>query len=115
MAGGLVHNSPTYSQSAVLGCVLNQCPREVVQLANPIAYIDASDRNTSFLIAHGDADTAVGWRQSQIFYDALRAQGVPAELSIVPGAGHYWEHASADQTQRLLAQAFSFFDEKLKP
>lgn len=114
-AGGLVHNSPKSSQSALLGCVLNLCPKDVVERANPIAYIDPGDRRTRVLIAHGDADKAVGWRQSQIFYDALKAQGVPAELSIVPGAGHYWENATPAQLQRELDRVFAFFATTLKP
>lgn len=113
--GGLVHNSPKSSQTALLGCQIDLCPKEFVQSANPIRYIDPSDRGTKFLIVHGEADLAVGWRQSQILQDALKSAGIESELTIVPGAGHYLEHATPAQSQKLLGDVLAFFAKTLKP
>jgi len=104
----LKHNSPDSTQSQVLGCVLQDCPQEVVQRANPIAYIDASDKNVPFLIVHGADDTAVSPKQSQIFYDALRAKGIPAKLEIAKGAGHGFQGASQEQLKSILDMTFDF-------
>jgi dipeptidyl aminopeptidase/acylaminoacyl peptidase len=40
-----------------------------------------------FLIQHGSADTEVPPDQSQKLNDALKAQSVPTEILIYPGAG----------------------------
>jgi acetyl esterase/lipase len=110
----LIHNSPDSTQSQVLGCVLHyQCPKEVVERANPIAYIDSTDSAVSFLVVHGDADTAVSWKQSQILHDALRAKGITARLDIVPGVNHNFAGISKEQSQRVMDAAFSFLDETL--
>lgn len=104
----LIHNSPDSSQSQVLGCVLHECPKDVVQKANPIGYIDASDANVPFLIVHGEADTAVSWKQSQILYDALRAKGVSAKLEVVPGVGHSFQGGKPEQLKSILDMTLDF-------
>lgn len=104
----IVHNSPDSSQSQVLGCVLHECPKDVVQKANPIGYVDASDANVPFLIVHGDGDTAVSWKQSQILYDALRAKGVSAKLEVVPGVGHSFQGAKPEQLKSILDMSLDF-------
>lgn len=111
----LIHNSPDSSQSRVLGCVLHyECPASVVAKANPIAYIDAKDSNVSFLIQHGDDDRAVSWKQGQIFYDALRAKGIPAKFDLIPGGDHYFTGVNKDQAKQILDSLFSFLDGNLK-
>lgn len=110
----IIHNSPDSSQSNVLGCVLHyQCPSSVVQRANPIAYIDAADANVPFLIVHGDGDTAVSWKQSQILYDALRAKNVSAKLEIIPGLGHSFQGATPEQLNNILNNTFEFLGNAL--
>lgn len=104
----LKHNSPDSSQSQVLGCVLHECPQEVVQRANPLAYVDAGDANVSFLIIHGSTDAAVSPKQSEIFYDALRAKSISAKLEIVPGVGHSFQGASQEQLKSILDMTFDF-------
>jgi acetyl esterase/lipase len=110
----LIHDSPDSSQSQVLGCVLKySCPASVVAKANPITYIDASDANVSFLIMHGDKDTAVGPRQAQLLYDALRAKNVPAQIDIIPNVDHYFSGATAEQAQHILDTVFDFLTQSL--
>jgi acetyl esterase/lipase len=106
---GQAHGTPTSAESAYLGCTLPDCPADKVRLANPIAFVDRSD--PPFLIMHGDADTAVPPKQSQILYDALKAQGVKAELEFVPGANHIFAGATDAQGRVILDKVFAFIDQ----
>ena len=76
----------TSVEGAFLGCEPALCPLEVAHNASPLTYVNAM--SAPFLIQHGDADTTVSVKQSQRLYDALKAQGVPAELMIYPGIVH---------------------------
>jgi acetyl esterase/lipase len=94
------------AETAYLGCsTLLDCP-EAVASANPITYIELQsrdDRRTSkkhnqhpqnlppFLIAHGDADTAVPYLQSNILYTALQQACSEATLYILEGQGHVFD------------------------
>lgn len=109
--GGMKHDTPQSAESNYLGCQLSKCEPSAVQSANPIAYISSS--TPPFLIFHGNADTAVPPKQSQILYDALRAKGVPAQLIFVPGANHIFVGATAAQYKNIVDAVFTFFDEKL--
>jgi len=110
----LIHNSPDSNQSKVLGCVLHfECPASIVNRANPLAYIDASDVNVQFLILHGDSDTAVSYKQSQILYDALRSVGVPAQFELLPGVNHNFEHATPEQARHIMDVSYRFLAEAL--
>ena len=110
----LVHNSPDSTQSQVLGCVLHfQCPASVVGRANPIAYIDSKTTARAFLILHGDSDTAVSWKQSQIFYDALKAKGIPAEFELLKGVNHSFVGATREQGEHILDVTFAFLSDHL--
>jgi acetyl esterase/lipase len=110
----LIHNSPDSSQSKVLGCVLHyECPANVVARANPIAYVGPKTSSATFLIMHGDDDKAVSWKQSQILYDALKAKGINATLTIVPGVDHYFVGSSPEQAKRILDEVVSFLQHSL--
>ena len=76
----------TSPEGALLGCEPALCPATVAKNASPLTYITAM--SPPFLIQHGDADTTVSVKQSQKLADALKAQGVPAELVIYPGNVH---------------------------
>ncbi|RUL89771.1 alpha/beta hydrolase [Tautonia sociabilis] len=54
--------------------------------ASPVFLASADDAPT--LIVHGSADPVVNPRQSQLLADALRREGVPTQLVILPRAGH---------------------------
>lgn len=67
---------------------------EIVQTANPIAYITPDDPH--FFIIHGAEDCSVPTYQSELLFDALKAAGIPADTLIkVPRQGHggpYFQH-----------------------
>ena len=58
----------------------------IVKRASPITWI--SDDDPPFLILHGENDDLVPISQSEILYNRLIAEGVPATLVIVENAGH---------------------------
>jgi acetyl esterase/lipase len=109
LAGSPVHHDdPNSAESALLGCALPKCPQALLKASNPISYVSA--RSPPFLIMHGQSDHAVPWQQSQELYDALRAQGVPAQLILVPGADHMFTQLPAAQMQAQLQPVFAFID-----
>jgi acetyl esterase/lipase len=110
----LVHNTPDSTQSQVLGCVLHfQCPASVVNRANPIAYIDPKTSAGAFLILHGDNDTAVSWKQSQILHDALQAKGIVAQFELLQGVNHNFVGATEDQGKHILDVTLRFLADHL--
>ncbi len=60
--------------------------REDAERANLCRYAKAG--SPPFLIAHGDADTVVGFGQSRRLHDALINAGVRADLIVMSGADH---------------------------
>jgi acetyl esterase/lipase len=102
------HDDANSAESALLGCALPKCPRALLKAANPVSYITA--KSPPFLIMHGQADHAVPWQQSQELYDALRAQGVAAQLILVPGADHMFTKLPPEQMRAQLEPVFAFID-----
>lgn len=83
--GGFAAGS-TSTAGSYLGCEPAACAPGVARLSSPVAFVSA--RSPAFLIQHGAADTDVPPSQSQALYDALKAAGVPAEITIYPEVGH---------------------------
>ena len=61
---------------------------ETIKKISPALLVTSSA--PPFLIYHGDADPLVPLQQSEILIEALKKQGVPAELIVKPGGGHPW-------------------------
>ncbi|MGJ5893440.1 alpha/beta hydrolase [Streptomyces sp. V2] len=80
-----VSNGPGSSAARFLGYVPSDRPAEADR-ARLSRYVRPD--SPPFLIAHGDADRRVGIGQSRRLHRALRDRGVPAELVVLPGAGH---------------------------
>ncbi|MDJ0394739.1 alpha/beta hydrolase [Rhodococcus sp. G-MC3] len=69
---------------AFLGGMPDEVP-DRYRLASPIASLPIGVEVTAI---HGDADTTVSVNQSKAYVDAARTSGDPAELVVLPGAGH---------------------------
>ena len=54
--------------------------------ASPVSHVSPDD--PPVLLVHGDADTVVPFRQSELFQDRLAKGGVTVELMRVVGGGH---------------------------
>ncbi len=84
---------------------------ELVQLANPINYVDAED--PPFLIVHGDEDPIVPFHQSELLAAALEEAGVDVTLYRVEGGGHGRGGDFGSETIDDLV--LEFLDSHLKP
>lgn len=69
----------------LLGCDPNVCPA-LALAASPIAYVTPDD--PPILIIHGDKDTLVPFRQSELFAECLRIAGNACALIKVRNAEH---------------------------
>jgi acetyl esterase/lipase len=88
---------------------------ETLQKASPVNWVSSDD--PPFLILHGERDSLVPVSQSQIFYEKLRAAGVPATFVIVKNAGHGFAPLGgpiSPSRQELTKMIADFFDQYLK-
>ena len=89
LARSLGQSDDTDSREAGwLGCAVS-ADEERARAASPLRHVHPDA--PPVLIAHGLADTAVPYAQSALFADALRAAGVPVDVTSVDGAGHLWQ------------------------
>lgn len=72
--------------SQFLGCRIASCAPGVVSAASAVGHVDAND--PPMLLIHGSVDRVVPVKQSQEFYEVLKAKGVKAELLIIPDVDH---------------------------
>ena len=72
-------------ESRFLGSPVETVPH-LVKKADPSAFAHAGA--PPFLLVHGSADTEVPPGQSELLYEALRAQGADVTLSVIEGLGH---------------------------
>jgi acetyl esterase/lipase len=95
---------------ALFGGGLQQ-KKDLVQLANPIAFISETKAADlpPFLIMHGDKDKVVPVAQSQLLDDSLTAAGARVEFKIVPGAGH----GTGFSTPAIARTVLEFFQKNL--
>lgn len=78
-------------------------------LASPITHV--SKNTPPFLLVHGDKDTTVPLRQSQILHEALKKAGVESTLKVIEGAGHGFKGPQMEDAEKAVA---SFFDKHLR-
>lgn len=74
------------------------------QKANPINYI--TKNSAPMLLMHGSADNIVSPSQSDLLFQALRAQNVDAERYIIPNAGHSDDFWHQDEVFNLITDFF---------
>jgi acetyl esterase/lipase len=89
---------------------------QVASIASPINYVTTDD--PPFLIMHGDKDTDVIPKQSEMLYDKLREANVPATLVWVKNGGHGFVQVGQDPISpsftEILKTTADFFDKYLK-
>jgi acetyl esterase/lipase len=79
------HDDPGSPESRLVGGPI-ETRREACGRANPITYVNPEA--PPFMILHGQADPFVPHHQSELLFDALRAQGTEAVFYSIPGVGH---------------------------
>jgi acetyl esterase/lipase len=110
LAPGMRHNDGDSPESQLVGGPIRENP-EAVARANPISYVSAGD--PPFLIVHGKQDYTVIANQSELLHAALSDAGVESTLHLVPGAGHGFQGASAEQIAQIDRWVDAFFDRHL--
>ncbi|KAI0442798.1 hypothetical protein F4803DRAFT_575191 [Xylaria telfairii] len=65
--------------------------RGQIQAISPLAQIEKGKYSVPTFIVHGTKDDLIPWQQAVRTYDALREQGVPAEIRILDGAVHLFD------------------------
>ncbi|MEL7974816.1 alpha/beta hydrolase [Isoptericola sp. F-RaC21] len=95
-------------EAALLGGPVG-ADRERALAASPAHHVHAGA--PPFLLAHGVADSAVPFAQSEAFAARLRAAGVDVELHAVPGAGHLWR--GVDDLGTVVDPALRFIEDRV--
>jgi acetyl esterase/lipase len=94
-----------------LGCVPGKCA-DIAALASAVTHVDAKDPPT--LLIHGELDKVVPISQSRMFEQALKSNGVAAELIVIPGVDHSFIGTSSEATRKAsllaLTKTFEFID-----
>lgn len=62
---------------------------DLARLASPVTHAGAGD--PPIIIVHGDADRQVLPEQSLLLFELWQAEGLEAELHLIPGKGHGWK------------------------
>jgi acetyl esterase/lipase len=68
--------------------------------ASPISHVTPDD--PPFLLIHGDRDELVPVEQSQLMYDRLIEENIPAQLVVIKNAGHSLSSAGGSTTPTVL-------------
>ena len=106
--GNLSANSPFMPPSLLMGCPIQEC-KEKTETSNPINYITRDD--PPFLIMQGQLDCLTPWQQSKMLYDALVANGVTANLYLLPTAQHADGQFDLQENKQIISD---FFDRYLR-
>ncbi len=107
-AGGLGNSDRLWFLDLLVGGPVEEA-KDLVQMANPIRYVDPGD--PPFLIIHGDADPIVPLEQSRLLTSALARAGVEATLRIVDGGNH--GRSAEFASDALFAEILAFLDDSL--
>ncbi|PSR79893.1 hypothetical protein BD289DRAFT_491583 [Coniella lustricola] len=85
--------------------------REQIQAVSPLAQIEQGKYHVPTFIIHGTKDDLIPWQQAVRTYDALRAQGVTAEIRILDGAVHlfdmYKSYSSDESAKRAIQDGYA--------
>ena len=87
VAGALTDDPLDTREARLLGAPVATVP-ELARAASPISHVRAGA--PPFLIAHGTADRAVPFRQSEALAAALAEAGADVRFEAVNGADHMW-------------------------
>ncbi len=80
--------------------------------ASPVHYVSPDD--PPILLVHGDADTTVSIKQSELMIDMLKEAGVTTRLLRIPGGGHGPTFRGAENPPDYIGVMVDWFDTYLK-
>jgi acetyl esterase/lipase len=85
----------------------------ILKQASPVFHV--SKKSAPTLIIHGEDDELVHVNQAEVFFDKLKATGVPARMIIVKNGTHGLGGPDIDPSRQELVQTIAdFFDQYLK-
>ena len=85
----------------------------LLKQASPVEHV--SKKSAPTLIIHGERDELVHMNQAEVFFDKLKATGVPARLIIVKNGTHGLATPNIDPSREELVKTIAdFFDQYLK-
>ncbi|MGZ4975408.1 MAG: prolyl oligopeptidase family serine peptidase, partial [Limisphaerales bacterium] len=86
----------------------------LLEQASPVTYVSKNSAPT--LVIHGEHDELVHSNQAQVFYDKLKAAGVPTRLIMVKNGAHGLATPNIKPSHNELVQTIAdWFDRYLKP
>lgn len=100
--------SPASPEALLLGGPADLVSK-VTRAATPATYL--SQETPPMLLIHGNQDGTVPFRQSEIFYEQLLANGTPVEFYELEGADHADRHFVQPQIREII---LDFFNRTLK-
>lgn len=95
---------PASPEALLLGGPAPSIPEQTAA-ADPCTYL--SPETPPFLILHGNDDHTVPFRQSEILYDRLTANGTPVEFYELEGAEHADRHFVQPMIRKLILEFFT--------
>jgi len=84
--------------------------KEIGKRISPVYFV--TEKSPPMLIIHGDADKLVPIQQAELMIEKLKANKVPCELVVKPGAAHGWPKLLEDT--KILADWFDKYLTKKK-
>jgi dipeptidyl aminopeptidase/acylaminoacyl peptidase len=78
---------------------------ELYRSISPVFFVDRAD--PPVLVLHGDADQQVDVAQSRRLHQVLDDAGVQNRLVVMPGAGHQFVGAQADEARTAMLDWFT--------
>jgi acetyl esterase/lipase len=97
--GGMVHDAPDSSESALMGFPIQTDP-DAVRRANPAAYVSAA--SPPIFVCHGIRDSLVPCHQSELLFAAYERVGATATLALVHDAEHTAAYLDGDGERTVL-------------
>ncbi|MCX8127024.1 MAG: alpha/beta hydrolase, partial [Dehalococcoidia bacterium] len=107
---------PSSVETKFLGGTLRERP-ENYRRASPVTWVSPDD--PPLLLVHGDQDSRVPFKQSQIMHDAYKSLGLDVTLIKVIGAGHgFFDQPDqvpiSPPTAQIMQAVYDFFLKHLK-
>jgi len=100
-----VNGSPVFTG---VDATINNVPEKAMK-ANPIHYIN--ENTPPFLLMHGDKDTVVSPKQTEILHQALLEKGIESTRYVVKNAKHGGEYWAQPEVVQII---IGFLDKHLK-
>lgn len=109
LLNGLPHQSTVSSSEQSKFNAMPIPSKDAIRSISPYAQICQGKYKTPTYAVHGTKDDLIPWQQTQRVYEALRAQGVSAEVAILDGTPHLFDlFGSSEEEAKAVSDGFKF-------